>query len=232
MLPTTSLIATLAISLGASASPSNRDRGRRLFHDPGLGNNGVACAQCHSTVESEAKDGDGQLRAGHSLWGVANRPHWRGDSRRTAYPRLGKAIDVCVQLFQGGAPLDALDRRRLVDYLKSISPKRGQAPLQIDPGLEANLDYDRPKYRAGDPDRGRALFFRTCHSCHPKGQQGLGPTIAATEPAEIALKVREGNGLLRGSRQAGAWMPFFGRDRLSDQNVADIASYVSTIARQ
>lgn len=230
MLTATALIATLAVSLG-SATPNATSRGRRLFSDPGLGNNGVACVECHSTVENEAAQGDGRLRAGHSLWGVAKRSHWRGDARRTAFRSLGKAVDVCVQLFQGGAPLDKQDRRWIVAYLKSLKAKRSQPALQIVPALEANLDYDRPKYRSGDPDRGRALFYRACNGCHPKAQQGLGPTIAATDTAEIALKIREGNGLLRGSRQAGAWMPFYGRDRLSDQNVADIAAFVSTVPR-
>jgi len=214
----------------AAAPESYVDQGRRLFHDPGLGKNGVACANCHSTVESEVEMGDGLIRAGHTLWGVARRPHWRGDSRRTAYPSLGDAVEVCVKLFHGAATLDPLDRQRLVSYLESISPKRGQPPLQLQPALEANLDYDRPKYRGGDPDRGRALFFRACNACHPRGGVGLGPSLFGKSAVQVVLKSREGNGLLRGSRQPGAWMPFYGRDRLADDKLADIAAFVAVLA--
>ena len=205
--------------------------GRRLFHDPGLGNHGVACATCHATVRDEAKDGDGLIRAGHTLSGVARRAHWRGDTRRTAYPRLSAAIDVCAQLFQGGGPLEPRDREQIVRFLGQLGSrsKRAQPPLTIQPALEANRRYDRRKYTRGDPARGRALFFRACHSCHPKAGRGLGPSIAGTPAAEVAAKIREGNGLLRGSREPGDWMPFFGRDRLTDANVADIAAYVSTL---
>lgn len=223
------LATTLALTATLIGADSTADRGRRLFNDPGLGENGVSCAHCHAVVEDEARDGDGLLRSGHPLWGAAKRPHWRGDSRRTAYPRVGPAINVCVQLFQGGVPLDVQDTNRLVGYLQSISTTKPQPPLQIVPALEANLMYDRPKYAGGDPDRGRTLFFRACSTCHPKGGRGLGPALYGAAAADVALKIREGNGLLRGARQPGAWMPFFGRDRLTDENVADIAAYVSTI---
>ena len=203
--------------------------GRRLFHDGGLGSTGVACADCHATVRDEASEGDGKLRSGHTAFGMAARPYWRGDTRRTAYPQLGPAIDACVQLFQIAAPLEATDSRALVAYLTSLSPAKGELPIQIQPALEANLIYDRPKYRGGNADRGKKLFYRACHSCHPQGKSGLGPSITGASIPAVVLKIREGNGLLRGARRPSAWMPFFGRDRLSDDEVADIAAYVGTL---
>lgn len=222
-----SLIVAFA-GLLLSAQPDAVARGRRIFHDPGLGRNGVSCATCHAVSESDQADGDGLIRPGHSLWGVAERPHWRGDVRRTGYPSLAKAIDVCVQLFQSGPPLPPDDAHRVVAYLSSLSSRRGQPPLELQPALEANRNYDRPKYRGGDPDRGRALFYRACNACHPRAGAGLGPAIAGKPVPDVAARVREGNGLLRGTREAGAWMPFFGRDRLTDEAVADIASFVAT----
>lgn len=225
------VLSAVALALALVSAPSDPavNKGRQLFHSPGLGPNGVSCAHCHSIVEDEARDGDGLIRAGHTLWGVAHRPYWRGDGRRVAYPTLRRAVDVCVQLFQGGNPLSPDDSLRLAAFLESISPKRAQPPLVIKPALEANLDYDRDKYRGGDSDRGRALFLAACHSCHPHGGQGLGPSLFGKAPPEVALKVREGNGLLRGARIQGAWMAFYGSDRLSDPQVADLAAFVASL---
>jgi mono/diheme cytochrome c family protein len=101
--------------------------------------------------------------------------------------------------------------------------------LQIQPALEATLDYHRERYQGGNADRGRLLFFRACHSCHPRGAAGLGPALTGTPPDSVARAVREGNGLMRGARKPGAWAPFFGKDRLNDQQVADVAAFVATL---
>lgn len=202
-------------------------QGRKVFNSAALGVQGVACADCHATVEDEATQGDGKIRAGHTLWGVAGRAYWRGDGRKADYPTLRKALDACAQLFQG-AELTGEDGARLVAYLESISPRRGQSPIVIQPGLEANLDYDRDKYRGGDARRGRDLFFASCHGCHPKGGAGLGPAISGKPTPDLAKKVREGNGLLRGKKLEGSAHPFYGKDRLSDAQVADIAAFLQT----
>lgn len=222
-----SIAVTLALSLGSSPA----SEGRLVFNDPGLGKNGVACADCHATVKNEAKRGDGHIRAGHTLAGVAKRPFWRGDRERRFYRNLGDAVGVCVQVFQGGDELGQEDLRALTAYLKRLSKKRRQPALRIETALEADLDYNRPKYRNGDPTAGRALFYRACHSCHPHGRSGVAPSIVGLDVPDIAKAVREGNGLLRGARKGSAWMPAFGKDRLSNAQVADIAAYVSRLPK-
>lgn len=217
-------VALLVATLALGASP--RAEGKKIFHDPGVGKNGVSCATCHATVANEEKRGDGLIRAGHPLAGVARRPYWRGDRARRLHRTLAEAVNVCVQVFQGGPPLATDELDALVRYLRSIS-KRRQPALRIDTALEADLDYDRPKYRGGDPLKGRNLFYRACHGCHPHGGVGVGPKIRGLSVPEIARAVREGNGLLRGARKGTAWMPAFGRDRLSHAQVADIAAWVS-----
>jgi mono/diheme cytochrome c family protein len=223
------LVSTL-VALIVAAPPAEKPavvQGRKLFHSAALGAHGVACGDCHATVEDEATQGDGKLRAGHTLWGVAGRPYWRGDGRKADYPNLKKAADACAKLFQG-TELGGEDGAKLVAFLESISPRRGQPPVVIQPGLEANLDYDRDKYHGGDSRRGRELFFAACHSCHPKGGAGLGPALVGKPTAAIALKVREGNGLLRGKKVDGSWHAFYGKDRLSDAQVADLAAWLQS----
>lgn len=222
-----SLSVLLLVSLTLGAPPATE--GRKIFHDPSIGKSGVACSGCHATVQNEAKQGDGLLRAGHSLWGVAKRKYWRGDRERRFHPKLGDAVNVCVQIFQQGAPLAGAQSQALVAYLKSISKGKAQAPLQLVTALEADMDYDREKYRGGDALRGRPVFYAACHSCHPHGGAGLGPTLLGKTVAELAQSVREGNGLIRGARKGSSWMPAFGMTRLSHEQLADLAAYVTSL---
>lgn len=222
--------AALLLSLALAAAAPGAAEGRRLFFDPGLGKNGVACSHCHATVRDEAKDGDGLIRPGHTLFNVTKRRSWRGDLRKSSYTSAAEAADVCVQVFQGGRPLEGRERAALVKFLESLSPGPHQRPLVVQPALEANLDYARPQYRSGNTEDGRALFYAACHGCHPHGRAGLGRLAIAGKPvAEVVAKVREGNGMLRGARNGSDWMPFFGRDRLSDRQVADIAAFVEAL---
>jgi cytochrome c553 len=198
--------------------------GRVHFFDPGLGPHGVACGDCHATPNTE---GDGRRRAGHSLAGVGRRPYWRGDERRAQFRDLGAAIAPCVEIYQGGTALPPAIQEPLVAWLRSLPGPRD--PVAIQPALVADLDYGRT-LRGGDPRPGRQLYYRACHGCHPHGSQpGIAGVVAGTPAADVARSIREGTGLLRGQRQPGAWMPFYGADRLSDIEVAHIAAFVSRL---
>ena len=226
----------LAALLVAARPDADVAAGRGLFNDPGVGRHGVACADCHAVVRDEAKDGDGRIRSGQTLWGSARRRFWRGDRRRQLHANVSSAVDVCVQLFQGGAPLKGRRRRALRAYLRSVSPATRRRAKMTEPriktALEADLNYDRAYYRNGDAKRGRGLFYRACHQCHPHGGAGVAPSILGANVADVAKAVREGNGLLRGARRAGAWSPFFGLGRLSHKQVADIAAFVGSLPKR
>lgn len=224
------MLTSLAFLLFIAAPPDLAD-GRAAFNDPGIGKYGVACATCHATVQNEEKEGDGLIRPGAPLWGVAKRKYWRGDEKKSAYPTLADAVDVCVQMFQGGPPLTGRERLAIDTFLRALGPKDPQPPLKIEPELEADLNYDREKYHGGDVERGRRVFFRSCHACHPKGGEGVAGSLRGKSIAEVATKVREGNGMLRGTRKGSDWMPFYGANRLSDKQVADIAAYVGALGK-
>jgi mono/diheme cytochrome c family protein len=69
--------------------------------------------------------------------------------------------------------------------------------------------------------RGKHLFFKFCYQCHPGGSQGLGPALDDKSIAESAIRTQIRVGV--GS------MPAFGKDWLSDDQVAEIAQYVTTL---
>ncbi len=221
------LLSLLALASLATGSPVSE--GRQLFHDPGIGKNGVSCADCHATVKDETRRGDGLLRPGHSLFGVAKRKYWRGDRQRRFHRNVGASMNVCVQIFQRGPSLEGQQKHALVAFLKSISKGKKQPPLRIFTALEADLDYNREKYRRGHITTGRSLFYRTCHNCHPHAGAGLAPSIIGKTVAETARAIREGNGMIRGARKGSSWMPAFGLGRLSNEEVADIAAYVASL---
>lgn len=208
--------------LGASA-----ELGQVLFFDPGQGRHGVACSDCHATREDE---GSGLLRAGHPLFGVAGRPHWRGDAGKRTYPTLADAIAPCARIYQGAARPDPASLAAIAAHLTGLGGKSRRPPLELRPDLRADGDYAQPRFLSGRPGPGRTLFYRACHGCHPHGtKEGLGGVLAGLPADRIVAKVREGTGLLRGAREPGAWMPFYGTDRLSDEQIAHIVAFIGAL---
>ena len=68
--------------------------------------------------------------------------------------------------------------------------------------------------------RGKRLFQKFCYQCHAGGSQGLGPALTDKLLAAAAIRTQ-----IRGHRS----MPAFGKDWLSDRQVAEIAEYVTTL---
>jgi mono/diheme cytochrome c family protein len=80
----------------------------------------------------------------------------------------------------------------------------------------------------GDPANGKEIFASAgCGSCHVLSDAGttgtVGPNLDEAQPDEALVVDRVTNG-------AGA-MPSF-KDRLSEQEIADVAAYVSSAAGQ
>ncbi|MFN2528014.1 MAG: c-type cytochrome [Candidatus Baltobacteraceae bacterium] len=83
-----------------------------------------------------------------------------------------------------------------------------------------------PEVGPGDIGRGRQLFAENCEHCHGAGGEGgavgygynrVAPSLARATVFQVAEAVRAGPGV----------MPKFGEDVLSDQDVDDLARYVS-----
>jgi mono/diheme cytochrome c family protein len=74
-----------------------------------------------------------------------------------------------------------------------------------------------------DETHGKHLFLRFCYQCHPGGSQGLGPALddRPITKATIRAQIRAGTGK----------MPAFNDEWLTDDQVAEIAEYVTTLHR-
>jgi mono/diheme cytochrome c family protein len=143
---------------------------------------------------------------------------------------LADAIAPCARIYQGAARPDPESLAAIAAYLTGLGGKSRRPPLELQPDLRADGDYAQPRFLAGRPGPGRTLFYRACHSCHPHGtKEGLGGVLAGLPADRIVAKVREGTGLLRGAREPGAWMPFYGTDRLSDEQLAHIVAFIGAL---
>ncbi len=74
-----------------------------------------------------------------------------------------------------------------------------------------------------DETHGKHLFQKFCYQCHPGGSQGLGPALNDRPIAEAAIRTQ--------IRTGASSMPSFGTEWLSDDQVAEIAEYVTTLQK-
>ena len=128
-----------------------------------------------------------------------SRPGFPGD-------RLGAFLGVCVLLF--AAQLTAV----------LVLAERGEAE---EPAQEAAP----PAETTGDPVAGKEVFLGSagCKGCHTLADAGtsgnIGPNLDAVKPSyeKVVMQVTEGGGV----------MPAFA-DSLSEQQIQDVAAYVSS----
>ena len=92
----------------------------------------------------------------------------------------------------------------------------GEAP-------EADLDDPDALLASSDATRGQEIFFANgCSVCHGDvGQGGIGPTLAQT-----SLTLSQVVGQYRTPRGT---MPAFGDDRITDQDIADVFTWLQTL---
>lgn len=240
------LAVVLVVLCGAGASPAQMTtrgtshEGRLLFHSSGLSTNGTSCIHCHADFD-EARRDDGKIRAGHSLYNAATRETWWGQETDDPdrYADISHAAVVCIEHYMRNPQnLTAQQHLSLQAYLKAITKRSLRAPLAITPAADKTGAY--AGFEGGDRIRGRGLFHAACHVCHPSGNAGIAPVAIprGRPPAHYARKIREGDGLgsvLAGidpnayNPDAGQFMPFFGADRLSNQQIRDIIAYILSL---
>jgi mono/diheme cytochrome c family protein len=201
---------------GASAAPAGPDEkappttraGEQFFFNRAVGPGKIACADCHAITNPALGPTDDLIRAGHNLTDAFGRGSWWNGHVTTD---CGEAAEVCYKRFQGGSEMDAVARVSLVMFMKShsVTVSSPILVLRVPPG--------RAPINEGDAARGHDFFRRACAVCHGEGGTGAGGDLAASakSPKEIADLVRTGEGR----------MPLFQGDLLTDEQVADVATY-------
>lgn len=231
---------TLSPALAQVKITGSAGEGRLLYHSPALSGNGLACITCHADFD-EVRRSDGLTRAAHALYNAASRETFWGQEADSPdrYTDISSAAVRCVEAFLlRPDKLTAQQALSLQAYLRAITRQPTRQPLAYTAAADLTGEY--AVFEGGDKRRGRTRFFAACHTCHPNGNAGLAPVPVprGREAAFYARKVREGNGLgavYSGldpdayDRHGGLFMPFFGADRLSNQDIRDIIAYIRTL---
>ena len=207
------------------------ERGQEIFRDRSLGESGVACMDCHTDYD-EAEKNDGRIRAGHSILGAHRRAQtWNGEFTGDALRRTAAGAAKCAYQFQASGQgvetaLSAQDAEALMAFYEYISPHEEPPMLNWTavtyPG---DPDFDEEAFTTelavieslrGDAARGETVYGMACAFCH---DNGLGPAMRNLK--------RKADKLPRTVRAGDETMPFFSRDKLTDQDIADLKAFIS-----
>jgi polyisoprenoid-binding protein YceI/mono/diheme cytochrome c family protein len=193
-------------------------RGERLFFDHSVGGelNVLSCFSCHSWW-NERSDNAQIVKPAAALWNSARRPvFWRGfvDS-------LDDAINICVRKFMLRPEGAAKDRTSdLAAYLRRISPDAAPAWDYSGVVLGTTTAIERPT--RGDAVRGEGLVDRYCGQCHNEAQavrSTLTPGLYEADYLVSRVRWLAGNDAQQ--------MPPIGLDRLGDNDLRDIVTYLA-----
>lgn len=216
--------------------------GRELFYDPSFGGtldpkkiSGLACADCHADFDEDVYP-DGKIRAGHSIIGV---PH-RGEAKSwmietEIFRRAAGGGGYCYQRFLQRVPDNKVDptaipaeqAEALMAYFEHVSGEnKGPQFERQDLDKEAKIAAaDKILAMKGDAKKGWKLYSRACNDCHPTARKaGIGTQlIRRRPPSNVQKTLHKYAAKIRGG---GFIMPFYSKDRLSDQDIADIIAFL------
>jgi mono/diheme cytochrome c family protein len=108
--------------------------------------------------------------------------------------------------------------RRVIAASLAAAAATACGPSRLPPPQAAPAGVDTAEER-----RGEVVFMRHCHSCHPGGAGGLGPSLNDKPLPKALVKAQVRNGL-------GA-MPAFGDEKISDEDLEALGAYVVSLRR-
>jgi thiosulfate dehydrogenase len=204
--------------------------GRERFVDPKVSTsrfNQFSCATCHAVDPAAPAVVPGRLDPGYNLAGAPTRGGWWGGGSTT----LLDAINVCIKEFMGGGPLarDSEAARQLDAYLESVPGPMMPAEFSFVRSATALSELK------GDATRGADGYQKACYRCHGEVHtwKGHSSNTAVVLPEstintfkelarEVTVeKIRHGRFI-----NIGGVMPFYTREAMSDQTVADILTFM------
>lgn len=206
-------------------------KGQEIFRDRSLGESGVACMDCHTDYDEDAKN-DGRIRAGHSILGAHRRAQtWNGEFTGDALRRTAAGAAKCAYQFQARGEnvetaLSPAEAEALMAFYQYISPN--DEPPMInwsavtypgDPDFNEeafNKELEMIAALRGNAADGERVFGMACAFCH---DNGLGPAMRVLK--------RKADRVPRTVRSGDETMPFFSRDKLTDQDVANLQAFIA-----
>lgn len=219
-------------------------KGQAIFYNSSFGKFKASCSMCHS--DGSARTKDGKTRPGHTLAGVANRTStWNGMYKGDGLKKDAFGARLCASGFleRGEGDMTKALSAEEADALDAYFAAIADAPGAIKTNLkiqwvtkpvfseDASLDekLTKPAVKSimklpGDPGAGQAVWQATCVQCHDLQKKKVGPAmaVAAKDMNYVAQSIRCGS----------MAMPFFAKDVLSDQQIADVIAFVQKSIQQ
>ena len=211
--------------------------GQKIFYSTKYGAIKDACASCHSDGQPATKDT--RLRAAHTLVGVTSRAStWNGAFTGDALQKNAFGATMCAVMYlhkgdDFATVMPKADIGALNAYFDAIknNPNGISTNIKIQwvtkPAVHEEDKFDDKAANAvakaimklpGDPASGKDAFTRACAYCHDFKAKQVGPALSESmKDVQIATRsVRCGSGA----------MPFYGKDILTDQQIADVIAYI------
>ncbi len=211
--------------------------GQKIFYSTTYGKIKDACASCHTDGLPTTKDT--RIRSGHTLVGVTNRTTtWNGQFKGDALAKNAFGGTMCAVMYlhksdaiatvMSKGDIDALNA-----YLEAIknNPDAITGNIKIKwvtkPALHEDDKIDEKAANSAakaimmlpaDPAAGKDTYDRTCAYCHSMTEKKVGlPLNKGMETPQIGA---------RSVRCGSAAMPFYTKDILTDQQIADVIAYI------
>ena len=240
-------LSMLLIVASANAQMSDKAKmGRELFYDASFGGTldsgkvtGLSCAHCHADFDETANP-DGLNRSGHSVVGVPHRGEAKGGMiKGDMFRRAAGGGGFCYEHFLQGirnedvnpTHIPAEQAEALMAYFEHISgdDKGSMFQIQMLNDEQAKAAADSILKMTADVNRGWKLYGQTCAVCHPTPKKsGIGPQLVRARPVPDVQQRK--HKIISYVRKGGSVMPFFASDRLSDQDLADIAAFLGQLS--
>jgi len=217
------LLVTAAVFAGCGDDPVTDDltMGEAVYRERLDDGNTFTCETCHALSEPAS---DGFVRPGHPIGDATRRSSYKDGS----ITELREAVNTCVTEWMNGDALSETDPRWTALYAFLDA----QATTPDAPAVDIQITPPPADVSGGDADAGRTIFNSRCVVCH--GADAVGTerapalTFAPLDADYIAARVRTSGRTDSPTYDGltGGVMPFWGLDRLSDDELRDVVAYV------
>lgn len=207
-----------------SVQDNGRD-GANVFTTALSSNSTFSCSSCHAMSETNGFAVDGIRRPGHTLENASRRSSYK-DGQLDSFL---DAVNTCVVEWMNGSALVETDQ----DWVNLLNWFEDQATEDVGDLVDIQIVPPPADLSGGELAAGQELFNTRCIVCHGLNGEGteLAPQITERGLTEeyIAERTRR-SGLVDSPTYAGLTggiMPFWGDDRLSDDELVDIVAFVA-----
>ncbi len=212
----------LMVSTGCGDDGGGVD-GETLYRQPLASGNSFACATCHALDEPAS---DGIRRPGHQIGDATKRTSYKNGQ----LTNMLDAVNTCLVEWMTAEPWSADDERWLA--LRGFLDE--QAPAGAADNINVQIVDPPTDLGGGDITAGRTLFNSSCIGCHGMDAVGtqrapilVGSTLDADYIAERVRKSGQEDSPTYPNLSGGR-MPFWGADRLSDDELRDVIAFVQS----